>query len=86
MSVRCLNPRCSAIRVQLSTKRSASRSSWPPCRICPWSRARSWCCAMSKDRSYEALAAILEIPPGTVRSRLFRARERLRPLLGERGT
>jgi RNA polymerase sigma-70 factor (ECF subfamily) len=40
--------------------------------------------------SYEEIASIMECPVGTVRSRIFRAREaideRIRPLLGRRGT
>jgi RNA polymerase sigma-70 factor (ECF subfamily) len=32
---------------------------------------------------YRAIAEILEVPIGTVESRIFRARQRLRPLLEE---
>ena len=35
------------------------------------------------DLSVEEIARILEIPPGTVKSRLFTARQRLRQIIGE---
>jgi RNA polymerase sigma-70 factor (ECF subfamily) len=34
-----------------------------------------------QDMSYEEIADLLEIPPGTVRSRLHRGRERLKEKL-----
>jgi len=38
-----------------------------------------------EELPYEAIAEALEVPIGTVRSRLSRARARLRELMGERG-
>ena len=37
-----------------------------------------------QDLSYEEMAALLEVPEGTVMSRLYRARKRMRELLAER--
>ena len=38
-----------------------------------------------KDLTYEEISEILEIPEGTVRSRLSRAREKLKKMMNERG-
>jgi len=35
-----------------------------------------------QDRTYAEIASLMKIPMGTVKSRLFRARDRLRELLG----
>jgi DNA-directed RNA polymerase specialized sigma24 family protein len=37
------------------------------------------------ELSYEETAAALDVPVGTIRSRIFRARQRLAAALGERG-
>ena len=38
-----------------------------------------------KDLTYEEISEILQIPEGTVRSRLSRAREKLKKMMNERG-